>query len=296
MKIILGIPDTRIPVWELGTPLMINQLYWSEVPWINETWVDSGGYQIMIRGISVRLEEVIKRYKAIEAEVFMSLDIPSNPCEKINNKNFENFEYLYTKLDKKIIPVIHAYNPDDLDKATDYYRFYSDIIAYGGIIPPSLERNGSKKLAILIYHYLRKKITKIHVLGAGSPFMRRIFFNSYSVDTTTYRIKAIHGMVILPGKGERYVGSRKIVWNSKRITQEEIEELYRFLEVTKYPFPIDIQNWKSRTLINAWITIHSDYNNHNHSLIKFSEKISKTNSNEIRELIYEECKKLMRKF
>ncbi len=43
MKIILGIPDLKIPVWTFKQPLMVNQLNWNNLSWENETWVDSGG-------------------------------------------------------------------------------------------------------------------------------------------------------------------------------------------------------------------------------------------------------------
>ena len=62
MKIILGIPDTKVPIWKIcDIPLMINQLMWDSVEWENETWVDSGGYQIMVKKKNISLDEVFEK-------------------------------------------------------------------------------------------------------------------------------------------------------------------------------------------------------------------------------------------
>lgn len=283
MKVLLGIPDERIPIWELGAPLMINQLVWDSIPWDNETWVDSGGYQIMVKGFSLQVDAVLKKYLSLHADTFMSLDVPSF-CTDVNEINFKNFEYLYEKIN--VMPIIHAYTPDGIEKAVEFYSQYTDKIAYGGIVPPSL--NGSKKIVIMIYHYLRRKVKYLHVLGAGSPYMRELFFNADSVDTATYRIKASRGLVIIPGKGERYVGDRKIVWKAKRATDEDIALLLNFLEKTRFPYKVDLKNWISRALINAWVLLNSKYEAHNY-LIDFSRKVDKMGSDYLKGEIEEMC-------
>ncbi len=290
MKVLLGIPDERIPIWELDNPLMINQLVWDDIPWNNETWVDSGGYQIMVKGFSLNIDTVLKKYLSLKADNFMSLDIPSF-CTDVNEVNFKNFEYLYSKIN--VMPIIHAYTPDGIEKAVEFYSQYTDKIAYGGIVPPSLK--GSKKLVIMIYHYLRRKVKYLHVLGAGSPYMRELFFNADSVDTATYRIKASMGLVIIPGKGERYVGNRKIVWKAKRATDEDIQSLFDFLEKTRFPYKIDLQNWISRAIVNAWVLLNSRYNEHNY-LIDFSRKVYKMGSDYLRGEIEEICNAMSASF
>ncbi|ARM74958.1 hypothetical protein [Acidianus manzaensis] len=286
MKVILGLPDSRIPVWELGTPLMINQLSWNKIPWNNETWVDSGGYQIMTKGKKITVEEVLKKYMSLQASNFMSLDYPSF-CSEVNEMNFKNFEFLYPYV--STIPIIHAYTPDSIDKSIDFYKQYTDKIAYGGIVPPSLK--GSKKIVTLIYHYLRRKINYIHVLGAGSPYMRSIFFNADSVDTATYRIKGANGLLLIPGKGERYVGNRKVVWKAKRATKDEIDFLFDFLERTHFPFEIDITKWEKRALINAWVLLYSEYSSKDYN-IRYSKEVEKMGNDSLRQEIEEMCKKV----
>ncbi|MCH4815474.1 MAG: hypothetical protein QXY87_07150 [Saccharolobus sp.] len=289
MKIILGIPDLKIPVWTFKQPLMVNQLNWNNLSWENETWVDSGGYQIMVKGIKVEIEKVVEKYKILDATQYMSLDIPSNPCHKPSELNYKYFEYLYGVFDKKIVPVIHAYDVESIKKSIDFYSKYTDLVAFGGIIPPTLNKSGNKKLAVTIYHLVRKLWKgKIHVLGAGSPFMRKVYFNANSVDTSTYRIKGIHGMVIIPGKGERYVGERKIVWGTRRASEEELENLLSFLDRTNYPFPIRLDNWVDRSLINAWVLLNSEYEINN-PLIEYSKKLDSFPEDEIEEEVNELC-------
>jgi hypothetical protein len=261
MKIILGIPDNRIPIWEFKTPIMFNQLKKVERVWENETWVDSGGYQIMKKGVRISVEEVIKRYKEVEGDYFISLDIPTPPCNPPSEESFSNYLKLY-EAEINVVPVIHAYPFEWVDKSLDFYKSHPPkVLAYGGVVPPILQKyKGGRLKTIVTYHYLRRKWGgSLHVMGAGSPYMRAVFFNADSVDTSTYRVKAIHGMVIIPGKGEKYVGVREIRWGTKRATNEEIEELLSFLDKTGFPFEVDLESWEGRALINAWVTIKSEY-------------------------------------
>lgn len=288
MEIFLGVQDLKVPLWDFNTPLMINQLRWDSIPWENKTWVDSGGYQIMKKKIDLNVENITKRYMSIKAEGYMNLDIPSLPCGRVDERNFRHFEYLYER-EIPVIPVVHGYVTEDIDKAIDFYSQYVDIIAFGGIVPPTLK--GGRKLVVYTYHYVRKAVKKVHVLGAGSPFMRKVFFNADSVDTATYRIKGANGLVLIPGKGEKYVGTRELTWKAKRATEEEIEDLIAFLEETKYPFEIKLDDWINRSLINAWVMLHSDYEGNSWE-IKLSKELDKLPRSEIGEEITSLCKKM----
>jgi len=288
MDIFLGVQDLKVPVWEFNTPIMINQLRWDSVPWDNQTWVDSGGYQIMKRGIPLNVEQIEKKYKVLNAHSYINLDIPSMPCESVDERNFKHFEYFHEK-EIDVIPVIHAYNTEDIDKAIDFYTQYTDTVAFGGIVPPTLK--GGRKFIIYTYHYVRKAVKKVHVLGAGSPFMRKIFFNADSVDTATYRIKGAMGLVLIPGKGERYVGNRKILWKARRANEEELNSLFSFLEKTRYPYDVSIDDWISRSLINAWVMIKSEYERESWE-IRLSKEVDKLSRNDIRDEITSSCKKM----
>ncbi|BCU71484.1 hypothetical protein [Stygiolobus caldivivus] len=283
MKVILGMPDLRIPIWKLGTPIMINQLREIERTWDNETWVDSGGYQIMRKGIKIDVNDVIKRYKNVGGDYFISLDIPTPVCSPPAKETFEYYLKLY-EAEIDVIPVIHAYPLDFIDKALDFYNSHPPkVIAYGGVVPPLLHRGIGRTTIIAMYHYLRNKTKNLHVMGAGSPFMRKVFYNADSVDTSTYRVKGAMGMVLIPGKGEKYVGKRKIKWHVRSAKSDELEELFKFLETTNFPFEVNLDNWINRTLINAWVVLKSDYTRRRPEIIK-SEEIGKMSLEQIRDL------------
>jgi len=290
MQIFLGVQDLKVPVWVFGSLVMINQLSWSSIHWGNTTWVDSGGYQIMKRGIKIDIKDVERKYKILNANAYMNLDIPSFPCQSVDERNFKHFEYFHEK-EIDVIPIIHAYNAEDIDRAIDFYTQYTDTIAFGGIVPPTLK--GGRKFVIYTYHYIRKAVRRVHVLGAGSPFMRKIFFNADSGDTASYRIRGAMGHVLIPGKGERYVGERKKSWRTKSVTKEELEMLFSFLEKTHYPYEININDWVNRSLINAWVMLYSDYEGESWEM-KLSREMDKVNRDEIKDKITVLCKEIQK--
>ncbi len=156
MKLVFGLASTTSYILKTNFPILINQLRFRQKTWKNETWVDSGGYQIILHGLEISIDDVLQKYKMIDAYAFFSLDIPSifGPLDK---RNFEYFEYLYTKMEwiEKIIPVIHIYPVQDVDEAIDFYKQYTYYFAIGGLI-------ASSKMKVLIYtfpwvYYVRKK-------------------------------------------------------------------------------------------------------------------------------------------
>ena len=286
MKVVLGVPDRQLPVWELGVPLMINQLNWStSPPWDNETWVDSGGYQILVHGDGARprLRELIRRYRSIDADYYVSLDVPTPPCSPPARETLEYYEELYTR-DLDVIPVVHAYPPEHVDRVLDFYAKYPPrMYAYGGFAPPSSARGVGRYAPIAIFHYLRRSVSaaRLHVLGTGSLAMMGVFRLADSIDTSTYRVKAIHGMVIVPGGGERYVGARTIRWHVRRIAREELEELHGFLDRTRYPYEFDLGRWESRAMVNAWVLTHSRYDGE-FPVVRVSEEMAHMDDEDLR--------------
>ena len=98
MKLIFGLSSRSTYLLKTNFPVLINQLKFRKKEWKNETWVDSGGYQILLHGLEISVKDVLKKYKKIDAYAFFSLDIASvfSPLDK---RNFEYFEYLYTKIE-----------------------------------------------------------------------------------------------------------------------------------------------------------------------------------------------------
>ena len=259
MKLVFGISSSRSYFFKTNFPVLINQLRFKRKTWKNETWVDSGGYQIILHGLEISPQEIVQKYKSIDAYAFFSLDIPSifSPIDK---RNFEYFEYLYTKIEwiEKIIPVLHIYPIQDIDEAIDFYKQYTYYFAIGGII-------ASSKMKVLIYtfpwiFYVRKKVPYLHVLGMSAPYFLQIFNNMQSMDTATHSITTSFREIFWFDGTRRYVGNQKTVRERYRLTEEEKEKLFEFLDKINFPFEYDLSNRKILEVINAYILIYNNWN------------------------------------
>lgn len=278
MNVVLGIADGNIKIWEmLDNDVMINQLqirkkhHYKLIEKIRSSgrkvWIDSGGYQIMVKGLDISAMDVLEKYMRIDADFFMSLDTPifeyRSDVEEVIKENIKNFEYLYSRLDdKNVIPVVHLYPGNMLIETVEKYREYNPkIVAYGGIVPPVLRKTRYRLKSLVGLLILKKAFPdlRIHVLGIGSHIMISILkkLGVYSLDTSTWRVKAAYGHVILPGNGERYVGTRNIRFRTPLATSEDISLLYRSLRDSGFPF-LDrfnelLGSFRGRAIINAWI-------------------------------------------
>ncbi len=284
MKIVLGIADLGLNIWDYISihDIMVNNLILAKrykrkiLSRIKDrykltVWIDSGGYQIMIKGLKIGVDEVASRYREIPGDFFMSLDepvfMPTSDQREIVDRNINNYYQLSKKLsDKLIIPVIHMYKSQFLAYALErYYEAGNKLIAYGGIVPPMMKMTRFRLLSLLGLIILKKlrQDLKIHVLGIGSYLMTRLLeeLGTYSLDTSTWRIKAAFGHVIVPGMGERHVGNRRLRFRTPNIKEEELKLLYNELKRTKFPlldeFHDLIKTFKGRAIINAWVITRS---------------------------------------
>jgi len=254
MKLIFGVNVSTSYLFETNFPVLINQLRFRKRKWRNETWIDSGGFQIIMYNLKISPHDILVKYKSFNAYAFFSLDIPSI-FSSLNKKNYEYFEYLYTKIEwiEKIIPVIHIYPIQELDEAIDFYKQYSYYFAIGGLIP-------SSKKKILIYafpwvYYLRRKVPYLHVLGMSGPYFLQTFSNVDSIDTGTYSKTAAFREIFWFNGTIKYVGKRR----PKNITREEKEELFEFLDKHNFPYSYDLSNFKILELINAYMLLYNNW-------------------------------------
>jgi len=273
MKLIFGLSSRSTYLLKTNFPVLINQLKFRKKEWKNETWVDSGGYQIALHGLEISVKDILKKYKKIDAYAFFSLDIASvfSPLDK---RNFEYFEYLYTKMEwlEKIIPVIHIYPIQDVDEAIDFYKQYTYYFSIGGLV-------ASSKMKVLIYtfpwvYYLRKKVPYLHVLGMPAPYFLQTFNFANSMDTATYsKITGFRDIFWFDGS-RRYVGNMETKRKRYKITKEEKEQLFKFLDKHNFPFEYDLKNRKIIELINAYILFYNNWRIKN-KYTEYSEKLRK---------------------
>jgi len=277
MKLIFGIIQHKTYMLKTNFPVLINQLRFKRITWKNETWVDSGGFQIIQHGLEISVKDVLKTYKNLNAYAFFSLDIPSL-FSPLDRRNFENFEYLYTKMEyiEKIIPVIHIYPLQDIDEAIDFYKQYSYYFAVGGLIPATKMR--VLQLVLPWVYYLRKKVPYLHVLGMSAPYFLQMFHDANSMDTATFRTTATFRKIFWFDGTIRFTGTKSKNLEKHKITEEEKEQLLDFLEKHNFPFDIienfKLDNWEVLELINAYILLYNDWKIKN-KYTEYAEKLRK---------------------
>ncbi|UUG47362.1 putative tRNA ribosyl transferase [Sulfolobus islandicus rod-shaped virus] len=258
MKLIFGISSSRSYLFETNFPILVNQLKLKKINWKNETWIDSGGFQIIMHNLKISVNNVLQKYKSVNAYAFFSLDIPSifSPIDK---RNFQYFEYLYTKIEwiEKIIPVLHIYPIQDIDEAIDFYKQYSYYFAIGGIMT-------SSKMKVLIYtfpwiYYLKRKVQYLHILGMSSPYFLQIFDNMQSMDTAICSTISAFKEIIWFDGSRKYVGNMKTKRERYKISKEETEELFEFLDKHNFSFEYNLNDNKILEMINVYILLYNNW-------------------------------------
>ncbi|AFA40756.1 hypothetical protein Pogu_2729 [Pyrobaculum oguniense TE7] len=283
MKIVLGSPLNAIPKpWlYFDVPaVMVNALEIRGDPravlqYEGELWIDSGGYQILKKGLSVDLEKIAEIYRRVDAQLYLSLDVPPSPqdppdvAEKKFEKSYSNWEKLRKMVGDSVIPVLHVYK--DVGLFRRYLARYLDApaLAIGAAVPYVLITKGAPKgsrgLALKLIAEVRAQYKgPIHILGMGSPSVTPILavMRIDSTDSATWRLKAAYGKVVLPGGGERHVTSRSVNFGRAKPKDGELEELYNFLQATGFPVLDDFYSrikisFEYRALVNAWVVLKS---------------------------------------
>ncbi len=249
-----------------------------------ELWLDSGGYQFLRHNIEPRIEKIAEVYNTFQdVKYYLSLDYPPSPLDDYDTarrkleRSFENFVKLRKLLDPEIsdrlIPVLHYCRYRDL--LFSFLHRYLDhevpVLAVGALVPYILILRGvkgnSRREALIFLAQLRDILrdsgTKLHVLGLGSPVIVPILeiMGVDSTDSSTWRIKAAYGKVVLPGGGEVHVTSRNVNFGRRKATSGDIDLLYRFLRAKSFPlidrFSEIYSNFEYRALVNCFVILHS---------------------------------------
>ncbi|WP_231818699.1 tRNA-ribosyltransferase [Thermoproteus tenax] len=287
MKIILGTPVRTEPkpwlYFEVES-IMVNAMEADEraraiTGFEGELWVDSGGYQVLKRGLEVSPYALAERYRRIGCDVCLSLDVPPAPsddpatAQRKFETSYRNWRILRSELpEARIMPVIHVY-PDERLFAR-WLSAYEDAeeLAIGGAVPYVLIARGapsnSRELAMRLFAMARERFGgRLHLLGMGSPSVSATLeiLGIDSADSATWRLKAAYGKVVLPGGGERHVTSRDVNFGRRKAREEELEELYAYLRSSGFPLLDGYDDFKSRlrasfeyrALVNAWVILRS---------------------------------------
>ena len=299
MKVLLGTPPRATPrPWIdfagiINVPVIVSAFELLKVKPLNdaplhsllqhsgEIWVDSGGYQFLSRGIEIGINDVAKVYSRFwDASTYLALDYPPLPSDDVNEafRKFRKTINAYHELSKvlekegiEVMPVIHYYKDEGIvfKALRSIIDHNPKAIAIGGLVPyvlvtRNVPKNSRWRALLFIAKVMREFNGRIHVLGLGSPSITPTLelLGVYSTDSSTWRIKAAYGKVILPGGGERHVTGRRVNFGRRVIKEGELEELYLFLRETKFPllenYPDYLySSFEYRALVNAWVTLMS---------------------------------------
>ena len=300
MKILLGTPIRASPrpwlefLGILDVPVMVSAYELVKVRPMNrdsplhtmlqhsgEIWVDSGGYQFLSRGVLIEVDEVARVYSEFwDASTYLSIDYPPSPTDDPHDAEakFRRSLANYVKLGKlmeregiEVTPIIHYYRDEGI--VNRYLKAIIDLnphmIAIGGLVPYILVvRNVPKGSRFRALSFIQRVVNEyggiVHVLGLGSPSITPILelLGVHSTDTSTWRVKAAYGKVLLPGGGERHVTGREVNFGKRIIDDEEVKYLGDFLRETKFPYldkyPEYMRtSFEYRALINAWVVLLS---------------------------------------
>ncbi|CAQ58455.1 queuine tRNA-ribosyltransferase [Stygiolobus rod-shaped virus] len=246
-------------------------------------YVDSGGFQISSGKIKLTLEDVLEKYKFIEQNTnpiaFFSLDYPS-VFSPLDRRNFEFFEKLYTSLETEVIPVVHIYPKREVDEALDFYKQYTQKIAFGGFVASS-----KKKMlddAVYVLEYVRRHTTWLHLFGV--PGARNVFFCEYvtQCDTSTHIHLMSERRILLPDGKDISIYDDKFRQNYEKI-------IFLLLDA---PFKRKLNFYDNLDLMlaNMWLLTKIDPRKDNKRYYLYQE-IRKLSDDEIWERIKNNFKK-----
>ncbi|WP_069806740.1 hypothetical protein [Vulcanisaeta thermophila] len=241
-----------------------------------EVWMDSGGYQFLKHGITPNLNDIARVYDHYwDVRYYLNLDYPPSPSDDeftARDKlkaSMSNFEVLVRRFDN-VVPVIHYHWSTGvvLEYLRKYLDYNPECIAIGGLVPYILVIRGvprnSRRNALSFLREVRREFRGcIHVLGLGSPILNPILraIGIDSTDTSTWRLKAAYGKVIMPGGGERHVSGRQVNFGRRVASLSELLELRDYLFRTGFPLVDrfdDVRgSFEYRALVNAWVVLTS---------------------------------------
>jgi 7-cyano-7-deazaguanine tRNA-ribosyltransferase len=251
-----------------------------------ELWIDSGGYQFLRRGIRPNPEKIIRLYKEVDADYYVSLDYPPGPRDPPETrarkiaKTVSTFIEFRSALrnhvhEGRLVPVFHLATGHGLEIQLREYEPTAVTAAVGGLIPHIMQRSGkgSRLKAVLFMTLVRRLWSgRLHALGLASaamiPLLKAIGIDSG--DTQTWRHKAAYGKIVIPGIGERHVSGRKVRFGPAVLRNEEELQLFRkYIAQAESEIGPDAVNvsssFESRALFNAWILKTVSENNHGYN-------------------------------
>lgn len=206
--------------------------------------LDSGAFQALQFGRGPNVNELMDAYKKIEdADIKLSLDWPED-------KIIEN----YNKLCKlEVLPVLSA---ESLEHISFFEHVDCEWLFVGRLakILRHFGRNGFETLDEKLALISSVTIKRIWALGVGNWRTIPILAQNdvEGTDTSSYRIAAAFGDIIVPGIGTCHVSGRKIGkknWGMRLAKQSDIQA---YLDMLGLSFNDLEKSFEDRVLFNAF--------------------------------------------
>jgi tRNA-guanine family transglycosylase len=234
-------------------------------------FLDSGGFQAMKHGIDIEISKLVDVYKMAGADYYFSLDYPSpiaRNSEKKIHRTISNFEKLRKSIEH-VIPVVHPNIKRALREYEAYKEYNPEYIAIGGLVPLMLTTrglsNGRRKAIDLIAEIRKRHKLNLHVMGLGAPTVIPILkiLRCYSTDSAAWRIKAAHGKIMIPNKGERYVSNKRAKFGIIFLCEDDRQSIEKIgcPILKEYNWDYLEKFFEARALLNAWVTLYCTGNN-----------------------------------
>jgi len=206
--------------------------------------LDSGAFQALHSGIQIDFYELVDIYKNVEdADFKLSLDWPED-------KIIEN----YSKMQKyEVSPVISA-------ETLEHLSFFENVNGwiFVGRLAKILRhygRNGFNILNDKLTYVSSVAKSNVWALGVGNCKTLPILAQNdiEGADTSSYRVAAAYGDIIIPGRGTCHISGRKTKkrnWGLYTVEENDVREYLSFLGLS---FDDLKRSFEARVLFNAYI-------------------------------------------
>lgn len=207
--------------------------------------LDSGAFQALRCGKGLLLDELMSIYRHVgDADIKLSLDWP-------DDKIVENYEKL-RKLE--VCPVVPVH---DL-KCLEYFEeSVSDWIFIGRLAKMLMHygRNAFETLNSSLRGISSTTRKRMWALGVGNWKTIPILMQNQidGADTSSYRVAAAFGDVIIPGTGTCHISGRKVGKKNWGLHLAQESDIPDYLSALGFSFS-DLKNsFKARALFNAFV-------------------------------------------
>lgn len=251
---------------------------------VGKLFLDNGAFTASMTGVELDTDRVVFVQEALKPDRTIPVDYPfrvgmSIPeMRKLWGKTADNILFWQnsTSLSGRLVPTLHAWDRKSLMDNIAWLQknANTDYVALGSVVNPQFasydgffgDRQPRKELIDMICFAMSsiEKMSdfKVHLMGFGSsPLMLHLgyYLGIRSTDSSGYRRKAAYGNIILPGTGERHVGTSSTSFGNPSIDKASpYSDDLALLE--KCTCPICIGNkyqlwtdWKARAIHNEYV-------------------------------------------